>query len=531
MMETWSDSLDFRSLAREYGTPLYVFSPARLLDALAAHAALVGAPSRVMYPLKANSSLPVLRTLVMAGAGADCASPSEVELASLAGFPGDRVFYNSSSLDPSTARAVLLAGGTVVANSSANLRMIADIMNGTDHPGQVFLRWNPSVATPPGQKFTAHGAATSQFGMAEDELLDAVRTKSVAIDGIHTHVGSRLTDLSVFIDAINRLHQLMDKANQAGGRIGHLNLGGGLASPVSRTDAVPGVADLRAALAPLLRSEVRYYVEPGNSLVGDCMGVLTTLVDVRREAHRAWAVADIGSDQLLKISIMGRPHDVLDVKHRPLANEGPDTVFGPLNFVGDVLLPNTSLAGLDAGEVLFIQHCGAYCQALGNHFNGRHAPAIVRVGSDGATELCATAEQPWLDVARSTYLWETDTSAYPQPLFLQPGTFTPDALWSAARRLSDNTFEFDLHLVGHATYAYTVCQEAVMAALACRDPLAPAARLSRLALAQHISDDCLATTRTVRVALGPPGSGTVMVWVRCSGWFDAHGEATIGGLR
>lgn len=432
-MESWSRSLDLRSLAERFGTPLYLHHPPTLRTRFRAYLGLVGEPGNVLYPIKANPSPVVVRTVAELGGGADCAASSEVRIAQAAGIPLERISYTTPAFDPELGAGLLAAGASVVADSPQALAALAGRPELRPRPGRsegggarpagrLLVRVNPGAL--PGyrtasdvQRFTAHGAGTSQFGIPSEELVEHLADYPLRVSGLHLHVGTQMDNVETFVEGLRFLHRLADLlAERTSHRIEVLNLGGGLGIPFLDQDAFPSVDDLRAALAPLLRPGLVYQVEPGNSLVGESAGLLTRVVATKTTRGKRWAIVDVGTDQLVKFTVARWEHQVVGPDHRPLPRAGPDGLAGPLCFAGDVLFPETDVSGLAPGDPLLVQHAGAYCEAVSSRFNGRRAPAQVVVDDGGEAHLARTREDPFFDPAHQTF----------QPALWRPERFAPE---------------------------------------------------------------------------------------------------------
>ncbi|WP_175496756.1 diaminopimelate decarboxylase family protein [Actinopolyspora alba] len=513
---------------------MYLFSPEQLRRHVRAYSGLVGSTSRITYPIKANPTLPVLRCLVEMGVGVDCATPQELALARAAGFEETATFYNSPALDMPVATDLVRRGGTVVVNSPEQLRHLADHVHRAE-ASSVFVRWNPGLhPVGSGGSIQAHGTRHSQFGMDSETVLETLAESKVPIRGIHTHVGSQTHDLAVFDDALEGLHQLVDRIHDCTRqRITTLNLGGGLAGPSTDRGGGPDIADLVRTLRSRLRADLSYHVEPGNSLVGACMGLLTRVVAVDDNGTHRWGIIDVGSNQLLRSTILHSPHPVMDRNHRLLSTDGRDALAGPLCFAGDLVLPRTSLESVRPGDPLFVQHCGAYCQALGNHFNGYLAPATVALGEDGEFVMVSTSEPPWLDPARTTYVWSNDQPHYDTPRSFRPTESTVDHReWHLhhARQISANTFSYELDLpenpVRTITF-YDIITELVRISLARLRPGSPnEAGLHHLVTRHHTSQPTDGEHVTSHVGLGPTNDGLIPFHLTIGDLVTAHGTAT-----
>lgn len=402
-LESWSRSLDLDALAARFGTPLYVHHPATLRRNFADYVALVGEPGNVLYPVKANPSPVVVKALADWGAGADCASRAEVRRALGAGVPVERISYNTPAFEARLGTWLLRAGGTVVADSAEALQVIRNAVGEEEIAGRLFVRVNPGGL--PGyrrhsevQRYTAHGSGSSQFGIASEEVLELLRGFPVPVSGLHVHVGTQMDNVESFVAGLDFLHRLADLVREETEHpIGTLNLGGGLGIPHIEGQEFPSIAALAAALAPHLRSGFDYQVEPGNSLVGDSFALITRVTATKRARGRRWAIADVGTDQLVKHTVARWEHQIERADGRALPGEGPDGVAGPLCFAGDLLLPATRLDGVATGDLLLVRHAGAYCESIASHFNGRLGPPQAVVADDGSVRLASRREDQFFD--------------------------------------------------------------------------------------------------------------------------------------
>jgi len=414
-MASWTEALDLRAVADAHGTPLYLHHPPTLARAFAAYAAIVG-PAGVRYPVKANPSPLVLEALARWGGGADCASRPEVHAALAAGVPMARISYNTPAPNVDYAAWLLRHGATFVADSADVLAALAAALGAAPFHGKLFVRVNPGqlpgyLAAGEHQRYTAHGDPRSQFGVPSEELVAVLAATALPVTGLHVHVGTMMDNLAAFTDGLAFLHALADGvAEQTAHRPTTINLGGGLGLPHDRSQAHPTIEALGAALRGQLRPGFAYEVEPGNSLVGDSFALLTRVVARKRARGRTWGICDVGTDQLVKHTVAGWRHEIVDAAHRPLPATGPDALAGPLCFAGDVLLPQTTLGDVEAGDVLLIRHTGAYCEAIASRFNGRLGPATAVVDGGAVTFVARHREDPFF-AAEATAARPIDATA------------------------------------------------------------------------------------------------------------------------
>lgn len=472
-METWSQSLDLLKLAERHGSPLYIHHPATLWRNFQEYVGLVGTAGNVRYPVKANPSPLVLEALARWGSGADCASRPEVRAALAAGIPLPKVSYNTPAMDARLAVWLLRQGATVVVDSASGLAELSQILGaGQGVTGEIFLRINPGGL--PGyrtasdlQRYTAHGDAKSQFGIPSEDVLELLAGTRLPISGLHVHVGTMMDNVETFRFGVGFLHDLVDVLRDAADHPVHtVNLGGGLGLPHFPDQEFPAIRTLSQALESDLRSDLSYHVEPGNSLVGDSFALLTRVLAVKEVRGRRWGLVDVGTDQLVKHTVARWEHQIVDTAHRPLPQEGPDGLCGPLCFAGDVLLPATDLSSVAQGDPLLVRHAGAYCEALSSRFNGRVAPACIVLEGDGSVRLGRDREDPFFSPAIQTQRpaafstpAATATASAPRPTGLAIPNDRVSCLQSEYMHhlAEDEGYELrTTHQVGERTYEFSV---------------------------------------------------------------------------
>jgi diaminopimelate decarboxylase len=462
-MEKWSEQLDFNAIGEQYGTPLYLFSTGQLRSNFASYVRLVRQPRNIAYPVKANPSFEVLRQLHRLGGSVDCASASEVRLAQLSGFTPDRIFFNSPAATVDEVLRLLAEGMTVVVDSREMMEPLYEALADRPLPGSMLLRVSPTIPleyahAEDWQAVTAHGSAGSKFGIPAEEVVDLLSRYPLPVRGLHIHIGTQMDNTDNFVRIIGYLHELKAEIEaRTMTRLDTLNLGGGLGIDFTGGDEYPTLDRFREALAAHLLPDVRYMVEPGHSLIGNTMGILTRVTAKKRMRDKSWGIVDVGSDQLIKVTLLKWPHRILTADHQPLPFEGGDALGGPLCFSGDTLLHETSLNDVEAGDHLFIQHCGAYTFSISNHFNGRLYSGMVRVDDDGSLVRCNERQSLMETPMVTTHVWDNDADARAVPEeipleaarrlnsnYLQEQARDDRYDISAVRRLAENKYEVTL---------------------------------------------------------------------------------------
>jgi diaminopimelate decarboxylase len=337
--------------------------------------------------MKANSSLAVLQTFAEAGCGFDIVSGGELERALAAGADPARIVFSGVGKTRGEMRQALLAGvrGFNV-ESIGELQRLAGVAVECGRTARISLRVNPDVdaRTHP---YISTGLKSNKFGIAHDEALAAYRLAAslpgLEVAGIDCHIGSQITTIDPYLDALDRLLDLVEAVERDGITIHHVDVGGGLG--ITYTDEAPPRADeLVARLLGRLdarghgRREV--LLEPGRSLVGNAGVLLTEVQYLKPGAEKNFCVVDAAMNDLVRPAMYGAWMAIEPCAQRP----GPTTswdVVGPVCESGDWLGRDRALA-VEAGDVLAVLSAGAYAMAMASNYNTRPRAAEVMV--DGA---------------------------------------------------------------------------------------------------------------------------------------------------
>ncbi len=396
-MNSWYSALSLRDVQHQFGSALWIVSEQQLLDNLRRLAAFTESVDRILYPVKANPAIPVLQILARAGAGADCANLHEINEALICGFPPERIVYNSPVQDLRTIHFMLESGGTVVIDDPHVLEQLANETLNWNIQGKIWLRVNPAAKVDYAQKdalqeLMAHGNASSKFGIPEEELNELLDNCKLPISGLHLHVGTQMDNLDSFATALESLHRVADLLIESGFEIKHLDIGGGLGISFADGKEFPTIEQWAQAMLPA-RRDFLYYAEPGHALVGDAVVLMATIETIKTSRGRKWAVCNVGTDQLAKITLLKWEHPVYCGGGKYLSHQGNDALAGPLCFAGDVLIHHTDLTGVEVNQPILITKAGAYLFALSNTFNGRTALPWLTLNQRGELQLSVHKEE------------------------------------------------------------------------------------------------------------------------------------------
>ena len=423
-MVDWGKNLNIESLIQAYGSPAWIVSEAQLKENVAHIESFTGATQRIFYPVKTNPSLSVLQLLASMQVGADCASRAEIDLACLAGMQYSTISYNSPAQDVELCKMLLENGARVVMDDPEAILALDRIIQPSEMQGRLILRLNLAdygayTEKKANQELMAHGHTSSKFGIPVEDLEALLAKISLPVSGLHVHVGTQMDNLRSFEDALHQMHDWASRLFQLGQQIQEINIGGGLGIPFTAADNFPSLKAWSDALVHLKKTHFTYFVEPGHALVGNAVALLMQVQTIKNSRGKKWAITDVGTDQLTKITLLHWPHRILSASGAELP-AGNDAVAGPLCFTGDTLLENVSVAGLEKGSPLLLTEAGAYTYSLANRFNGRLAPQWLVLLSNGTIVQTLRKEDRFENLQLANYAWPAmETDSEPQPVSIQ----------------------------------------------------------------------------------------------------------------
>ncbi len=392
------DGLPLADLARRFGTPLYVYSQRAMLDALAAYQrALAGRDHLVCYAMKANSNLAVLQTFARAGCGFDIVSGGELARVLAAGGDPSRVVFSGVGKTAAEMAQALQAGVRCFnVESVPELDRLSAVAVAERRTAPVSLRVNPDVdaGTHP---YISTGLRENKFGIAHDQALAAYRHAAalpgLQVVGIDCHIGSQITQVEPYLDALDRLLDLVEAVEREGIAIHHIDVGGGLG--IRYADESPPAADHLVGLL-LQRLDARGHghrqvmMEPGRSLVGNAGVLLTEVQFLKPGEARSFCIVDAAMNDLMRPAMYEAWMAIEPCQQRHAPARRWDVV-GPVCESGDWLGRGRELA-LEPGDLLAVLSAGAYGMAMASNYNTRPRAAEVMI-VDGAPLLVREREQ------------------------------------------------------------------------------------------------------------------------------------------
>ncbi|MDP3357369.1 MAG: diaminopimelate decarboxylase [Polaromonas sp.] len=387
-------------LADRYGTPLFVYSKAAMLAALAAYqSGLAGRDAQICYAMKANSSLGVLQVFAQAGCGFDIVSGGELDRVIAAGGDVRKVIFSGVGKTRTEMRQALLAGiACFNVESEAELDVLSGVAAGMQLIAPVSIRVNPNVDAKT-HPYISTGLKGNKFGVAHEDALriyrHAATLPGLRVVGIDCHIGSQITDTNPYLDAMDRVLDLVASIETAGIPIEHIDFGGGLG--IDYNHDTPPAADAlwRALLAKL---DARGYgnrkimLEPGRSLIGNAGVCLTEVLYLKPGEQKNFCVIDAAMNDLPRPAMYQAFHSIVPLaKGRDLPAVNYDVV-GPVCESGDWIGRDRALA-VQSGDRLAVLSAGAYCMSMASNYNTRGRAAEVLVDGQHA-QLIRSRETP-----------------------------------------------------------------------------------------------------------------------------------------
>lgn len=375
-------------LARQYGTPLFVYSSAAMLSALAAYQrGFSGRNAQVCYAMKANSSLAILQLFARAGCGFDIVSGGELERVLAAGGQADKVIFSGVGKTRSEMQRALAAGiACFNVESQAELEVLNQVALAMGRQAPVSIRVNPDVDAQT-HPYISTGLKDNKFGIAHEQTLATYQRASsmpgLKVVGIDCHIGSQITQEAPYLDAMDRVLDLVGAIEAAGISLTHIDFGGGLGINYNG-DSPPAADALWSKL--LAKLDARGYgqrqimIEPGRSLVGNAGVCLTEVLYLKPGPLKNFCIVDAAMNDLPRPAMYEAFHQIVPLSPRGGKSQVWDVV-GPVCESGDWLGRERAL-DLATGDLVAVLSAGAYCMSMASNYNSRGRAAEVLVNGE-----------------------------------------------------------------------------------------------------------------------------------------------------
>ncbi len=387
-----AEGVSLAEIAKQFGTPCYVYSRKAIENSwLEFDRALKTQKHLVCYAVKANSNIAVLNVLAKLGAGFDIVSIGEMERVLRAGGRPDKIVFSGVGKRKDEMKAALRAGikcfNVESVNELIRLNEVAGEMH--IHHAPVSLRVNPDVDAKT-HPYIATGLKNNKFGIGFENAIAAYELASalpnITIKGIDCHIGSQITTLEPFRDALLKVLELINELNQLEITFEHIDLGGGLGinyqdeEPPSRSDYIQTI------IKTLNNTKLELMIEPGRSIVGNAGVLLTQVEYLNKSDGHNFAIVDAAMNDLIRPSLYDGWHEIKRVEEASNAEEVNYDVVGPVCETGDFLGKDRMLR-LEHGDLLAVCSAGAYGFTMASNYNSRPRVAEIMVDGEQVHEI------------------------------------------------------------------------------------------------------------------------------------------------
>ncbi len=408
-----AEDVDLTALADEVGTPFYCYSTATLERHYRVfRAAFAERDMLLCYALKANSNQAVIATLARLGAGADIVSGGELKRALAAGIPPERIVFSGVGKTRDEMAQALQAGILCFnVESEPELVALSQVAGALNRTASVSIRVNPDVDAKTHAKISTGGSET-KFGIpisrAREVYAEAAQLPHLAITGVDMHIGSQITDMAPFENAITLLADLARDLLAAGHRLHHVDLGGGLGVPYAASDPLPPAPDAYAAVVKraLGDLDLPLVFEMGRMIVANAGILVTRVLYVKHGEGKTFVIVDAAMNDLIRPTLYEAHHEIQPVHQRANAKQVRVDVVGPVCETGDYLALDRLMPEVMPGDLLAVMTAGAYGAVQANTYNTRslvpevlvngHQAAVVRPRVDAEALIALDRLPSWM---------------------------------------------------------------------------------------------------------------------------------------
>jgi diaminopimelate decarboxylase len=391
------EDLSLHELATEYSTPLFVYSKAAMLSALSAYQkGFAGRRALICYAMKANSNLAILQTFAQAGCGFDIVSGGELARVLKAGANSEKIIFSGVGKTRAEMKQALKANiACFNVESIPELDVLNQVALDMGKIAPISLRVNPNV-DPKTHPYISTGLKGNKFGIAHEDALATYRhaasLKGLRVVGIDCHIGSQITEVEPYLDAMDRVLDLVSAVEAASIPIHHIDFGGGLGINYNG-DTPPAAHALWAQL--LAKVDARGFadkqilIEPGRSLVGNAGVCITEVLFTKQGVDKNFCIVDAAMNDLPRPAMYQAFHGIVPCKARSLSVDSQEVIYdvvGPVCESGDWLGKDRVL-DVNSGDLLAVLSTGAYCMSMASNYNTRGRAAEILVNGDQASVI------------------------------------------------------------------------------------------------------------------------------------------------
>ena len=400
------EDVPLRAIVQQYGSPCYAYSKRAISENFLDYQRALGSRDHLIcYAVKSNSNIAVLQTLAKLGAGFDIVSVGELERVLMAGGDPAKVVYSGVAKTAEEMRRALKVGiHCFNVESESELRLLNKTAAETNQLAPVSLRVNPDVDAKT-HPYISTGLKENKFGIdisrAQEVYQQAAQMENISVVGVDCHIGSQLTDITPFIEAMQHLLVLVDRLAELGIKLKHIDIGGGLGVRY-QNETVPSLASYMQALEPLLKDRSETLVmEPGRSITANAGILLTQVQVIKKNGDKNFAIVDAAMNDMLRPALYDAWMDINAVEVITDSEEADYDVVGPVCETGDFLAKDRTLA-ITEGDYLYLSSAGAYGFTMSSNYNSR--PRVAEVMIDGNQTHLIRARETIEDLVRGEQL-------------------------------------------------------------------------------------------------------------------------------
>ena len=397
--ELHAEDISLTNIAEQFDTPAYVYSKAALTQAFNDFkAGLIGSDHLVCFAVKANPNIAILNLFARLGAGFDIVSGGELARVLAAGGDPQKIVFSGVGKNAHEMHAALTAGIFCFnVESMSELKRLNQVAGEMGKIAPVSLRVNPNVDAKT-HPYISTGLKNNKFGVAFDEAIavyeQAAAMPNIAVHGVDCHIGSQITELAPFIEALDLILGLVDALAAKNIAISHIDVGGGIGITYSDETPPDFAQYAQAILNKIGKRQVKLLFEPGRALVGNAGVLLTKVEYLKMSEAKNFCIVDAAMNDLMRPALYDAYHDIQVVKPRIETSETYEIV-GPVCESGDFLGHDRELS-LNEGDLLAILSAGAYGMSMSSNYNTRARAAEVMI--DGNTAHLIRAREKVIDL-------------------------------------------------------------------------------------------------------------------------------------
>jgi diaminopimelate decarboxylase len=385
--ELFCEEVPVSRIAEEVGTPFYLYSHATLRQHYRAFdGAFEGVPHITCFSVKSNSNLAILRLFAREGGGMDIVSGGELFRSLRAGVDPARIVYSGVGKSAEEIEYALRSDILMFnAESSQEVRRLNEVAGRTGKKARIAVRVNPDI-DPKTHPYISTGLRENKFGVdiyqAVEEYKSAASLPHLEVQGVSCHIGSQLTQVSPFVDALRKLMDLVRLLGESGIGIRYLDLGGGLGITYNREEPPHPTQYARAVREELQTTQLTLILEPGRVLVGNAGILVTRVLYTKAAGEKNFIIVDAAMNDLIRPSLYGSFHGIQPVRRADGRKIKADIV-GPICESGDFLAKEREVEYLETGDLVAVMSAGAYGFSMSSNYNSRpRAAEVMATGTD-----------------------------------------------------------------------------------------------------------------------------------------------------